>query len=102
MGGVSHQDRVWTKEDDTALVFWMTERIPLEEVAAYLDRSVQSCELHYYELLYAERIRRNKLRQRYAKETRDKEPEYVPVPAGVDEDQWWAPEYYLVERGNGK
>lgn len=65
--------------------------IPMEEVAEFFGRTIEACRQHRYELLWAEREGRNRLRSRYA--SREKE-EYVPIPAGPDEDAWWDPAYY--------
>jgi hypothetical protein len=91
--GAEEHRQPWTYEEEQDLLD-MWDEFPHKEVAEYLGRTIEACKQHRYEMIWGQRSSRNKIVRRYQKETREKE-EYVPVPAGPDEDQWWAPNYYL-------
>jgi hypothetical protein len=87
----------WSGTEEVELMFLADEDMPWEEVAAYFGRTIEACRQHRYELLWQRRQVRNTERERYKREHRRTEPDYVPIPAGPDEDQWWSPSYYTTK-----
>lgn len=86
----------WSADEEAQLVFLIDDgSFSSEEIAEYFGRTIEACRQRRYELLWRDREGRNKLRERYKHEHRKQEPEYVPIPVGPDEDQWWSPTYYL-------
>lgn len=91
--GAEHDKELWdVSEDQQLLEYW--DEFPAEEVAEMLGRTIEACRQRRYTLLWALREGRNIQVRQLGKHTREKEA-YVPIPAGPDEDQWWAPDYYV-------